>query len=104
RLRAPFGEVDDRQPAMSEAHALIFRVPLAKPVGAARGHMISNAPQFGAIDRVGSVMIGVDTCDAAHQWRFQPTPIPFVRNIDEVSALRWGRPASAERMPSKHCR
>ena len=66
RLRAAFGKVDDGQPAMPEAHTLILRIPLAKAIRAARSHMIANAPQLGAIDRVGGVMIRVDAGDATH--------------------------------------
>ena len=103
RLRAPFGKVDDRQPAMPEAHTLILRIPLAKAIGSARSHMIANALQLGAINRVGSVMIGVDAGDAAHEWSFEPVQMPFVRNTGLVPEPRDSRPASAERMPSKHC-
>ena len=71
RLRATFGKVDDCQPAMPKPDTLILRIPLAKAIGAARSHMIANSPQLGAIDRVGSVMIGVDAGDATHGWNFR---------------------------------
>jgi hypothetical protein len=51
---------------MPKAHALIFRVPLAKPVGAARSHVIANAPQLSAVYRIRSVVIRVYASDTAH--------------------------------------
>jgi hypothetical protein len=33
--------------------------------------MITNAPQLGAINRVGSVVIGVNTRDATHEMQLQ---------------------------------
>jgi hypothetical protein len=71
RLRAPFREVNDGQPAMPEAYALILRIPLTKAIWSARGHMITNAPQLGAISQVGSVVIGVNTRDATHEIQLQ---------------------------------
>src|SRR5262249_44671540 len=53
-------------PAMPEPHTLILRIPLADAIRSARGHMITNAPQLHAINRVGGVMIGVDARDATH--------------------------------------
>jgi hypothetical protein len=51
---------------MPEANALILRIPFAEAIGAARGHMIAHALELGAIDRIGSIMIGVNAGDAAH--------------------------------------
>src|SRR5262249_5363909 len=102
RLRTAFGKVDDRQPAMPETHTLILRIPLANSIGAARSHMIANAPQLGAINRVGSVMIRVDARDATHGLSFRPLQMRFVRRIGLLSVLRNSNPASAKRMPSKH--
>ena len=68
---------------MPKSHTLILRMPFAKAVGAARSHMIANPPELGAINRVGSVMIGVDASDATHRMELpDPTQISFVRNID----------------------
>jgi hypothetical protein len=43
--------------------------------------VIANPPKLGAINRIGSVMVGVYASDATHQRRFRPTQIPFIRNI-----------------------
>src|SRR5262249_25751504 len=82
RLRALFREINDSQAAMSEAYALILRIPLANPIKAAGSHMIANAPQLGAIDRVGSIVIGVDASDAAH--KFRPAQAPLVTPRSDV--------------------
>ena len=66
RLCTPFGKINNRQPSMPQAHTLILRIPLAEAIRSARGHMITNAPQLSAVDRVGGVMIRVDACDATH--------------------------------------
>src|SRR5262245_57434962 len=52
---------------MPQADTFVLRVPLSKAVWPARRHVVANAAQLGAIDRVGSVMIGVDTSDATHE-------------------------------------
>src|SRR5262245_57097622 len=67
RLRAPFGEINDGQPAMPEAHTLILRIPLAKAIWSARGHVITNAPTLDTIHRICSVVIGVDARYTAHE-------------------------------------
>src|SRR5262249_18809405 len=103
RLRPPFGEVNDRQPAMPEAHTPILRIPLAKAIWSARGHIIANALQLGAIHRICSVMIGVDARNATHEWRFRPAQLPFVCNSRFLTGSPNSRPTRAERRPSKHC-
>jgi hypothetical protein len=56
---------------MPEANTLILRTPLAHAIRTTRSHVITNASQLGTINRVGSVMIGVNACDAAHETDFQ---------------------------------
>src|SRR5215471_10771328 len=51
---------------MRQTDTLMLRIPLANPIGAARSHVIADAPQLGVLNRVGSVMIGIDAGDAAH--------------------------------------
>ena len=66
RLGAAFRKVEDRQPAMAQTHPLVVRIPLPEAVGSPESHMITNAPHLGAINRVGGIMIRVDTGDSAH--------------------------------------
>ena len=65
-----------RQPTMPKPNSLIGRIPLAEAIGTPCRHVIPNAPELDPIDRIGSVMIGVNASDAAHEFAAQ-----FVRNM-----------------------
>src|SRR6266540_262137 len=69
---------------MRQTDTLMLRIPLANPIGAARSHVIADAPQLCVLNRIGSVMIGIDARDAAH--------CVSARS----NALLWNRPKRAK--------
>src|SRR5262245_59491087 len=85
---------------MPQTDTLMLRIPLAKPIGAARSHVIANAPELGVLNRVGSVMIGIDARDAAHCVSARSDAAhPLLRNHRKRPKFD-----NADRTPSKHCR
>ena len=66
RLGAALRQVNNTQAAMAKANSLIGRIPLAEAIRTTCSHVIANAPELGAIDRIGRVVVGVDSSDAAH--------------------------------------
>jgi hypothetical protein len=65
-LSSPIGRIDDRKPAMTKPDAAILRKPLAKSIGAARGHMIAYAGKLRTIDAIRRGAVRINSTDTAH--------------------------------------
>lgn len=65
-LRGAFAEVDDGEPPMAEADALVGGNPFALPVRPPRGHVVAYAAQFFPVDRKGRVVVGINAGYATH--------------------------------------
>src|SRR5439155_13227306 len=87
RLMAVVGEVDDREPPVTERDALLRRVPGAAVVGAAVDEALAHRRHELFVD--GEALPGAeDAADPAHQ---SSTVAPDEIDSRAASATRWAR-------------
>ena len=80
RLIGAIADVDDRQPAVSEADAAVFAEPVAGGIGSAQAHRFTGAKQLVFVDQRRRRMKRVDGVDAAHALdRSVPQPFAILK-------------------------
>ena len=90
RLRAGWREINDGQAAMTKTDA-VFRInPFAKPIGSARPHEITRAPQNCRIDAY-AISNSENSVDATHneipnRWPIENIPLLAAENLPRTSA------------------